>query len=46
MEALARNWGGSAETKTYPELYHEIFNEPEKDQVLSDLIAWLGELSA
>ncbi len=45
-EALARNWGGSAETKTYPELYHEIFNEPEKDQVLSDLIAWLGELSA
>jgi alpha-beta hydrolase superfamily lysophospholipase len=44
--ALARNWGGAAETKTYPELYHEIFNEPEKDQVLDDLVTWLGELQA
>jgi alpha-beta hydrolase superfamily lysophospholipase len=27
--------------KIYPELYHEIFNEPEKAQVLADLVAWL-----
>jgi alpha-beta hydrolase superfamily lysophospholipase len=27
--------------KIYPELFHEIFNEPEQDQVLSDLTAWL-----
>lgn len=27
----------------YPELYHEIFNEPEKDQVLADLIQWLNK---
>ena len=27
--------------KIYPELYHEIFNEPEKDAVLADLTDWL-----
>jgi alpha-beta hydrolase superfamily lysophospholipase len=25
----------------YPGLYHELFNEPEKDQVLSDVVDWL-----
>jgi alpha-beta hydrolase superfamily lysophospholipase len=25
----------------YPGLYHEIFNEPERDQVTADLLAWL-----
>ena len=25
----------------YARLYHEIFNEPERDQVLSDLESWL-----
>jgi acylglycerol lipase len=25
----------------YDGLYHEIFNEPEKEQVLDDLVAWL-----
>lgn len=28
--------------KVYDGLYHEIFNEPERDQVLDDLIAWLS----
>jgi lysophospholipase len=27
--------------KIYPGLWHEIFNEPEKDRVLSDVIEWL-----
>jgi len=27
--------------KVYDALYHEIFNEPERDAVLSDAIAWL-----
>jgi alpha-beta hydrolase superfamily lysophospholipase len=27
--------------KIYPGLYHEIFNEPEKDVVLGDMIDWL-----
>ncbi len=26
--------------KAWPGLFHEIFNEPEKDQVLDELIAW------
>ncbi|PLW70900.1 alpha/beta hydrolase [Pseudohalioglobus lutimaris] len=26
--------------KLYPGLYHEIFNEPERDQVYADLIEW------
>lgn len=34
---------GSAEKKLhiYPELFHEIFNEPEKDQVLTDMTDWI-----
>jgi len=44
--ALARNWGGEAKTIQYPELYHEIFNELEKDKVIGDMVSWLGELSA
>jgi len=27
--------------KIYPGLYHEVHNEPEKDTVLADLVAWL-----
>ncbi|WP_226435791.1 alpha/beta hydrolase [Rhodococcus yananensis] len=27
--------------KLYDGLFHEVFNEPEKDQVLDDLVAWL-----
>jgi alpha-beta hydrolase superfamily lysophospholipase len=27
--------------KIYPGLYHEIFNEPERDAVIGDLLAWL-----
>ncbi|MCP4579701.1 MAG: alpha/beta hydrolase [Deltaproteobacteria bacterium] len=28
--------------KIYEGLYHEIFNEPERDQVLADMEQWLG----
>ncbi|MEE4659097.1 MAG: alpha/beta hydrolase [Halieaceae bacterium] len=28
--------------KLYPGLYHEIFNEPEREQVFADLETWLG----
>jgi lysophospholipase len=27
--------------RIYPGLYHEIFNEPERDQVLDDLVEWV-----
>lgn len=29
------------ELKVYPELYHEVFNEPERDQVLDDVTSWI-----
>lgn len=29
--------------KIYPGLYHEIFNEPEKQQIYTELAAWLDE---
>jgi alpha-beta hydrolase superfamily lysophospholipase len=29
------------ELKVYPGLYHEVFNEPEQEQVLSDVVSWI-----
>lgn len=31
------------ELKIYPELYHEVFNEPERDQVLDDVVSWISK---
>jgi alpha-beta hydrolase superfamily lysophospholipase len=30
------------ELKVYPGLYHEVFNEPERNQVLDDVVAWIN----
>jgi alpha-beta hydrolase superfamily lysophospholipase len=30
-----------AHLKVYPELYHEVFNEPERDVVLDDVASWI-----
>ena len=39
---LAENAGSSDfALKVYPGLYHEVFNEPEKDRVLDDVVAWI-----
>lgn len=27
--------------KEYPGLYHEVFNEPERDEVLHDVVSWI-----
>ncbi|MDQ4011198.1 MAG: lysophospholipase [Actinomycetota bacterium] len=29
--------------RRYPDLYHEVFNEPERDEVLTDLVCWLEQ---
>jgi alpha-beta hydrolase superfamily lysophospholipase len=29
------------ELKVYPGLYHEVFNEPEQNQVLGDVVSWI-----
>ena len=30
------------ELKVYPGLYHEVFNEPEHNQVLDDVVSWIN----
>jgi alpha-beta hydrolase superfamily lysophospholipase len=30
------------ELKVYPGLYHEVFNEPEQEQVLDDVVSWIN----
>lgn len=39
LERMATNADVTAEY--YDGLYHEVFNEPEQDQVLDDLVSWL-----
>lgn len=42
---LSKNIGSSQkQLKIYPELFHEIFNEPEKDTVLTDMTDWLQSI--
>ncbi len=31
--------------RVYPELYHEVLNEPEREQVLADMIEWVEQRS-
>ncbi|HWF71978.1 MAG TPA: lysophospholipase [Solirubrobacteraceae bacterium] len=39
---VGRRIGASDRTvKSYPGLYHEILNEPEQEQVMDDLVAWV-----
>lgn len=32
--------------KIYPGFYHEVFNEPEREQVLADVLGWIAERAA
>jgi alpha-beta hydrolase superfamily lysophospholipase len=41
---IAAAWDGPAKVTEYGELYHELFNEPEKERVLQDLGGWLEGL--
>ena len=41
---IAGAWGGETRVTEYGELFHELFNEPEKEQVLGDLGDWLETL--
>ncbi len=42
---LARAFAGAlktpAEVRWYPEMYHEVLNDPQKDRVLDDVVAFL-----
>ena len=39
--ALVAAWGGPAELSVQPGLYHEVFNEPEREKVLAEVVDWL-----
>jgi alpha-beta hydrolase superfamily lysophospholipase len=40
---LAEAVGSSdVELKVYPGLYHEVINEPERNQVLDDVVSWIN----
>ncbi|GAA0480827.1 monoacylglycerol lipase [Parasphingorhabdus litoris] len=46
-EFLHENIGSNEKMlKIYPELFHEIFNEPEKDMVLTDMTDWIARILA
>jgi alpha-beta hydrolase superfamily lysophospholipase len=43
-QMLSERIGAADKTlKPYPGLYHEIVNEPERDEVLADIRTWLSE---
>ena len=40
-ELLSRLQVGDKDLKVYPSLFHEIFNEPEREEVLTDVLRWI-----
>jgi len=44
-EEFASNAGGMCRLKVWEGLYHEIHNEPEREQVFTCLLEWLGKRS-
>jgi alpha-beta hydrolase superfamily lysophospholipase len=42
---FAQLGAGEKGLRTYPGLFHEIFNEPERERVFDDLLAWLRGLA-
>ena len=41
---FARSLRGDVVTRTYQGMYHNIFHEPDRDQVFSDLAPWLDRV--
>lgn len=42
--AFAGQYGADKKVLAYEGYYHELFNEPEKDAVLEDMVGWLRRL--
>ncbi|HLR99250.1 MAG TPA: lysophospholipase [Mycolicibacillus parakoreensis] len=40
-DLVARAGGADVTLEVYPQLYHEVFNEPEREAVLDDVVAWI-----
>ncbi len=43
QELFERAGAADKTLRVYPGLYHEVLNEPEKEQVLADLIQWIEQ---
>ncbi|MGO9115590.1 MAG: lysophospholipase [Thermoguttaceae bacterium] len=43
QELIQRAEATDKTLRLYPGLYHEVLNEPEKEQVLADLIQWIDQ---
>jgi acylglycerol lipase len=41
---FAGRWGGPCTPVVYEDHYHELFNEPDQDTIINDMIEWLGAL--
>jgi alpha-beta hydrolase superfamily lysophospholipase len=41
-QLVAAVGSSDVELKVYPGLYHEVFNEPEQEQVLDDVVSWIN----
>jgi len=41
QELLSRLRVADKQLKIYPGLFHEIFNEPERETVLTDVLRWI-----
>lgn len=41
IEKLSKDWGAACAFKSWDGLYHELFNEPEREQVLAHVVGWL-----
>lgn len=39
--AFAAAAGSIVQTRTYPETFHELFLEPEQEQITADIVSWL-----
>jgi alpha-beta hydrolase superfamily lysophospholipase len=39
--AFAKAAGTIVQTHTYPDAYHELFLEPEHEQIVADIVSWL-----
>ena len=46
IDMFAKQYGGPVELKIWPGLYHEIFNEPNLDEVFNGILQWLEQQTA
>jgi alpha-beta hydrolase superfamily lysophospholipase len=43
VDVIAGVSSGDRTLRVWPSLYHEIFNEPEKDLVIGEVVRWISE---